>query len=42
MLYEVITVNGKKIRVFSTKDPAEIDWPSMGAQVVVESTGRFG
>jgi len=36
-----IVVNGKKIRVFSTKDPAEIDWPSMGAQVVVESTGRF-
>ena len=36
-----ITVAGKKIRVFATKDPAEIDWPSMGVQVVVESTGRF-
>jgi glyceraldehyde 3-phosphate dehydrogenase len=36
-----ITVAGKKIRVFATKDPAEIDWPSLGVQVVVESTGRF-
>ncbi|GAB4356577.1 MAG: type I glyceraldehyde-3-phosphate dehydrogenase [Bryobacter sp.] len=38
---ESITVDGKKIRVFETKDPAEIDWPSVGAEVVVESTGRF-
>lgn len=36
-----IVVDGKKIRVFATRDPAEIDWPSMGAQVVVESTGHF-
>ena len=36
-----IVVDGKKIRVFATKDPAEIDWPGLGAQVVVESTGRF-
>jgi glyceraldehyde 3-phosphate dehydrogenase len=36
-----ITVAGKKIRVFATKDPAEIDWPSLGVEVVVESTGRF-
>ncbi len=36
-----ITVAGKKMRVFATKDPAEIDWPSLGVQVVVESTGRF-
>src|SRR5881275_1652276 len=36
-----ITVGGKKIRVFATKDPAELDWTSVGAQVVVESTGRF-
>jgi glyceraldehyde 3-phosphate dehydrogenase len=38
---ESITVGGKKIRVFATKDPAELDWSSVGAQVVVESTGRF-
>jgi glyceraldehyde 3-phosphate dehydrogenase len=36
-----ITVGGKKIKVFATKDPAELDWTSVGAQVVVESTGRF-
>lgn len=38
---ESITVNGKKIRVFAEKDPALIDWPSVGAEVVIESTGRF-
>jgi glyceraldehyde 3-phosphate dehydrogenase len=36
-----ISVDGKKIRVFATKDPAEIDWPSLGVEIVVESTGRF-
>src|SRR4051794_29280949 len=36
-----ITVGVKKIRVFATKDPAELDWSSVAAQVVVESTGRF-
>jgi len=38
---ESITIGGKRIRVFETKDPAEIDWSSFGAQIVVESTGRF-
>ena len=36
-----ISNGGKKIRVFATKDPAEIDWSSVGAEIVVESTGRF-
>ncbi len=36
-----ITVAGKKIKVFATKDPAQLDWASVGAQVVVESTGKF-
>ena len=36
-----IIVNGKSIRVFKVKDPAEIDWSSLGIQVVVESTGFF-
>jgi len=36
-----ITVGGKKIRVFAQKDPALLDWESVGAQVVIESTGRF-
>jgi glyceraldehyde 3-phosphate dehydrogenase len=38
---ESITVGGKKIRVYETKDPAAIDWSSQGVEVVVESTGRF-
>ena len=38
---DAIVVNGKRIKVFATKDPGEIDWASVGAQVVVESTGRF-
>ena len=38
---DAILVNGKRIKIFATKDPAEIDWSSVGAQVVVESTGRF-
>ena len=38
---EYIHVGGKKIKIFAIKDPAEIDWSSLGAQVVVESTGRF-
>jgi glyceraldehyde 3-phosphate dehydrogenase len=38
---ESITVGGKRIRVFETKDPAQIDWESVGAQIVVESTGKF-
>jgi glyceraldehyde 3-phosphate dehydrogenase len=36
-----MVVNGKRIKIFAIKDPAEIDWSSVGAQVVVESTGRF-
>jgi glyceraldehyde 3-phosphate dehydrogenase (phosphorylating) len=36
-----ITVGGKKIKVFAEKDPAALDWASVGAQIVVESTGRF-
>ncbi|MGD0456456.1 MAG: type I glyceraldehyde-3-phosphate dehydrogenase [Terriglobia bacterium] len=38
---DCITVNGKSIRVFKTKDPADLDWSSLGAEVVVESTGLF-
>jgi glyceraldehyde 3-phosphate dehydrogenase len=36
-----VIVNGKKIKVFAEPDPAKIDWASVGAEVVVESTGRF-
>ena len=36
-----ISIGGKSLKVFATKNPAEIDWPSLGVQVVVESTGHF-
>ncbi|HEV2277222.1 MAG TPA: type I glyceraldehyde-3-phosphate dehydrogenase, partial [Acidobacteriaceae bacterium] len=38
---DFISVDGKKIKVFAEKDPALLPWDSVGAQVVVESTGRF-
>lgn len=36
-----IELDSKKFKVFAEKDPAKIDWESVGAQVVIESTGRF-
>src|SRR6202035_22057 len=36
-----ITIRRKTIKDFEPKDPAELDWSSVGAQIVVESTGRF-
>jgi glyceraldehyde 3-phosphate dehydrogenase len=38
---DAIVVGGKRIRIFATKDPAELDWSSLGAQIVIESTGKF-
>lgn len=36
-----IVVNGKTIRVFSEKDPANLPWGEHGVDIVVESTGLF-
>ncbi|MGD0509280.1 MAG: type I glyceraldehyde-3-phosphate dehydrogenase [Terriglobales bacterium] len=36
-----ISVDGKVIKVFKEKDPAALPWDSVGAQVVIESTGKF-
>ena len=36
-----LIVNGKKIRLTAVKDPAELKWNEVGAEVVVESTGLF-
>jgi glyceraldehyde 3-phosphate dehydrogenase len=38
---DYIDIEGKRIKVFAEKDPSKINWESVGAQVVVESTGRF-
>jgi glyceraldehyde 3-phosphate dehydrogenase len=36
-----LIVNGKKIRLTQVKDPAELKWNEVGADIVVESTGLF-
>lgn len=36
-----ITVDGDEIRVFSERDPSLIPWEEVGAEIVIESTGRF-
>ena len=36
-----IKVENKEFRVFSERDPAAIDWASVGAEIVIESTGLF-
>jgi glyceraldehyde 3-phosphate dehydrogenase len=36
-----LIVNGKKIRLTAVKDPAELKWGEIGADIVVESTGLF-
>ena len=38
---DTISIDGKVIKVFKEKDPASLPWDSVGAQVVIESTGRF-
>lgn len=36
-----LIINGKKIRLTAHKDPAELNWGEVGADIVVESTGLF-
>src|SRR5579863_1764444 len=38
---DFISVDGKKIKVYAEKDPAKLPWADNGAQIVIESTGRF-
>ncbi len=38
---DAIIVGGKRLKIFSVKDPAEIDFAGLGAQVILESTGKF-
>jgi glyceraldehyde 3-phosphate dehydrogenase len=38
---DAISVGGKRLKVFAQRDPGELDWASVGAQIVVESTGHF-
>jgi glyceraldehyde 3-phosphate dehydrogenase (phosphorylating) len=36
-----LVIGSRRIKIFAIKDPAEIDWSSLGAQIVIESTGKF-
>ncbi|HTW47898.1 MAG TPA: type I glyceraldehyde-3-phosphate dehydrogenase [Acidobacteriaceae bacterium] len=38
---DFISIDGKKLKVFAQKDPTLLPWDSVGAQIVVESTGHF-
>jgi len=38
---DTISVDGRLFKVFKVKDPAALDWASVGAQIVIESTGLF-
>ncbi len=38
---DTIKVEGESFKVFSEKDPALIPWDEVGAEIVIESTGRF-
>ena len=36
-----VTVDGVELRVLAVRDPAELPWKELGAQIVIESTGLF-
>lgn len=36
-----LTIGGKTIKVFAERDPANLPWAAVGAEVVLESTGHF-
>ncbi len=38
---DTILAGSRRIKVFALKDPAELPWESLGAQIVIESTGKF-
>lgn len=38
---KTISVNGDEFQVFTERDPGKIDWASVGAEIVIESTGLF-
>jgi glyceraldehyde-3-phosphate dehydrogenase, type I len=38
---QYLVVNGKRIRVYSEKDPENLPWGELGVDIVIESTGHF-
>jgi len=38
---DLLLVNGQKMRVVSAKEPSQLPWKALGADIVIESTGLF-
>jgi glyceraldehyde 3-phosphate dehydrogenase len=38
---DTLVVDGRRIRVLAERDPAQLPWAELGAEIVLESTGRF-
>ena len=38
---DYLVINGKRIRVYAEKDPANLPWKELGVDIVIESTGLF-
>ena len=38
---DALIVNGKEVKVFAERDPANLPWKDLGVEIVVESTGLF-
>jgi len=38
---DFLNINGKKIKVFSEKDPSKLPWKRLGVDIVIEATGFF-
>ena len=38
---DAFLIDGKEVKVFALKDPAQLPWKDLGVEVVLESTGRF-
>src|SRR3954466_1225719 len=38
---DTLTIDGREIKVLAEKDPAQLPWSDLGADVVIESTGLF-
>ncbi|TCC24756.1 type I glyceraldehyde-3-phosphate dehydrogenase [Kribbella speibonae] len=38
---KTITVGGRTLRATAERDPARLDWAAVGADIVIESTGKF-
>ena len=38
---DALVVNGKEVKIFAERDPANLPWKELGVDIVIESTGIF-